>query len=64
MSYMVNRMKSTIIQLENVSYSDTDSACIWNVITTTIGVNISFVQFKSVLKLYLHKNEVILKYSK
>ena len=38
------------------------SARIWNVITT-IDVNISFMQFKIVLKLYLHENEVILKYT-
>ena len=40
------------------------SACIWNVITTNIDVNISFMQFKIVLKLYFHENEVILKYTK
>ena len=40
------------------------SARIWNVITTNINVNISFMQFKIVLKLYLHENEVILKYNK
>ena len=40
------------------------SACIWNVITTTIDVHSSFMQFKIVLKLYLHENEVILKYTK
>ena len=40
------------------------SARIWNVITTNINVNISFMQFKIVLKLYLHENEVILKYTK
>ena len=33
------------------------SARIWNIITTNIDVNISFMQFKrSVLKSYLHKN--------
>ena len=40
------------------------SARIWNVITTNFDVNISFMQFKIVLKLYLHENEVILKYTK
>ena len=40
------------------------SARIWNVITTNIDVNISFMQFKIVLQLYLHGNEVILKYTK
>ena len=40
------------------------SARIWNVIKTKIDVNISFIQFKIVLKLYLHENEVILKYTK
>ena len=39
-------------------------ARIWNVIKTNIDVNISFIQFKIVLKLYLHENEVILKYTK
>ena len=39
------------------------SARIWNVITTNCDVNISFMQFKIVLKLYLHENEVILKYT-
>ena len=41
-----------------------ECAGIWNVITTNIDVNISFMQFKSVLKNYLFKNEVILKYNK
>ena len=40
------------------------SVRIWNVITTHIDVNISFMQFKIVLKLYLHENEVILQYTK
>ena len=40
------------------------SARIWTVITTNIDVNISFMQFKIVLKVYLHDNEVILKYTK
>ena len=40
------------------------SARIWNVITTNINVNISFMQYNIVLKLYLHENEVILKYTK
>ena len=41
--------------------TSTDS---WNLITTNIDVNISFMQFKIVLKLYLHEKEVILKYTK
>ena len=40
------------------------SARIWNVITTNIDVNISFMQFKIVFKLYIHENEAILKYTK
>ena len=40
------------------------SARICNVIITNIDVNISYMQFKSVLKLHLHKNEVISKYTK
>ena len=40
------------------------SARICNVIAAHINVNISFIQFKIVLKLYLHANEVILKYTK
>ena len=40
------------------------SARIWNIITTNIDVNISFMQFKIVLKLFVHENEVILKYTK
>ena len=39
-------------------------ARIWNGIATHIDVNISFMQFKIVLKLYLHENDVILKYTK
>ena len=53
LSYMLKRMKSTIIQLEIVMsiiiihvgtyiFSDV-SARIWNVITTNINVNISFM---------------------
>ena len=38
------------------------SARIWNV--TNIDVNISYMQFNIVLNLYLHENEVILKYTK
>ena len=51
------------IQTSTDSFANV-SACIWNVITTNIDVNISFMQFKIVLKLYLHENEVILKYTK
>ena len=40
------------------------SARIWNIITTNIDENISFMKFKIVLKLYLHDNKVILKYTK
>ena len=49
------------IQTSTDSFSNV-SARIWNVIKTNIDVNISFMQFKIVLKLYLHENEVILKY--
>ena len=52
------------IQTSTDSFSNV-SVRIWNVITTNINVNISFMQFKIVLiKLYLHENEVILKYTK
>ena len=51
------------IQTSANSFSNV-SARIWNVITTNIDVNISFMQFKIVLKLYLHENEVILKFTK
>ena len=51
------------IQTNTDSFSNV-SACIWNVIKTNIDVNIPFMQFKIVLKLYLHENEVILKYTK
>ena len=51
------------IQTSTNSFSNV-SAHIWNVITTNIDVNISFMQFKVILKLYLHENEVILKYTK
>ena len=51
------------IQTSTDSFSNV-SARIWNVIKTNIDVNISFMQFKIVLKLYLHENEVILKYTK
>ena len=40
------------------------SARICNVITTTIDLNILFLQIKSVLKLYLKMNDVIFKYTK
>ena len=51
------------IQTSTDSFSNV-SARIRNVIKTNIDVNISFMQFKIVLKLYLHENEVILKYTK
>ena len=51
------------IQTSTDSFSNV-SARIWNVIKTNIDVNISFMQFKIVLKLYFHENEVILKYTK
>ena len=51
------------IQTSTDSFSNV-TAHILNVITTNIDVNISFMQFKIVLKLYLHENEVILKYTK
>ena len=51
------------IQTSTDSFSNV-SARIWNEIKTNIDVNISFIQFKIVLKLYLHENEVILKYTK
>ena len=43
------------IQTSTDSFSNV-SARIWNVIKTNIDVNISFMQFKIVLKLYLHEN--------
>ena len=52
------------IQTSTDSFLSNVSARFWNVITTNINVNISFMQFKVVLKLYLHENEVILKYTK
>ena len=51
------------IQTSTGSFSNV-SARIWNVITKNIDVNISFMQFKIVLKLYFHENEVILEYTK
>ena len=51
------------IQTSTDSFSNV-SARIWNVITTNIDVNISFMQFKIVLKLYLHENDDNLKYTK
>ena len=51
------------IQTNTDSFSNV-SARIWNVIKTNIDVNIPYMQFKIVLKLYLHENEVILKYTK
>ena len=62
MSYMLKRIKYTIIQLEivlNIIFKH-----VLTVITTNFDVNISFMQFKIVLKLYLHENVVILKYTK
>ena len=50
------------IQTSTDSFSNV-SARIWNGITINIDVNISFIQFKIVLKLYLHRNEVILKHT-
>ena len=50
------------IQTSTDSFSNV-SARIWNGITINIDVNISFIQFKIVLKLYLHENEVILKHT-
>ena len=73
MSYILKRIKYTIIQLEivkNIIFKQVltvffkCSARIRNVITTNIDVHISFMQFNIVLKLYLHENEVILKYNK
>ena len=73
MSYILKGIKYTIIQIEiviNIIFKQVltvfsnVSARIWNVIKTNIDVNISFMQFKIVLKLYLHENEVILKYTK
>ena len=68
MSYMLKRIKYTPtrncdqyhIQTSTDSFSNV-SAHIWNVI---IDVNISFMQFKIVLKLYPRENKVILKYTK
>ena len=51
------------VQTSTDSFSNV-SARIWNVITTNIDVNISFMQFKIGLQVYLHENEVILKYTK
>ena len=45
------------IQKSTDSFSNV-SARIWNVITTNIDVNISFMQCKIVFKLYLHENEL------
>ena len=64
MSYMLKRIKYTIIQqiVINIIFKQVltvfsnVSARICNVITTHIDVNISFMQFKVVLKLYLHEN--------
>ena len=74
MSYMFKIIKYTIIQLEiviniifkqvlTVFFSNV-SARICNVITTNIDVNILFMQFKIVLKLYHYQNEVMFKYNK
>ena len=51
------------IQTSTDSFSNV-SARIWHVITTHIDLNISFMQFKSVLYFFLHIYEVILKYTK
>ena len=51
------------MQTSTDSFSNV-STRIWNVITTNVDVNISFIQFKIVLKLYPHENEFILKYTK
>ena len=72
MSYILKRIKYTIIQLQiviNILFKQVltvfnVSSRISNVITTNIDVNISFMQFKIVLKLYFYENEVILKYTK
>ena len=73
MSYILKGIKYTIIQLEiviNIIFKQVLTVfqmlvlAFWNVIKTNIDVNISFMQFKIVLKLYLHENEVILKYTK
>ena len=61
--YPIRNCDKYHIQTSTDSFSNV-SARIWNVITTNIDVNISFMQFKIVLKLYLHANEVILKYTK
>ena len=68
----VKIIKYTIIQLEiviNIIFKLVLAFFKWECshlegITTNIDVNISFMQFKIVLKLYLHENEVILKYTK
>ena len=74
MGYILKRIKYTIIQLEiviNIIFKQVLIVfqmlvlAFWNVITTNIDVNILLImQFKNVLKLYLHENEVILKYTK
>ena len=61
--YPTRNCDKSHIQTSTDSFSN-GSARIWNVITTHIGVNISFMQFKIILKLYLHENEVPLKYTK
>ena len=65
---MLKRIKYAINQLEiviNIIFKQVLTVFqIWNVITTNIDVNISFMQFKIVLQLYLHENGVILKYAK
>ena len=72
MSYMLKIIKYTIFQLEivvNITFKQilnifsNMSARIRNVITTNIDINISFMKFKHVFKLYFHKNEVIFKYT-
>ena len=59
MSYILKRIKFTIIQLEIVihilfkqvltGFFSYVSDRIWNIITTNIDLNISFMQFKIVL---------------
>ena len=51
------------IQTSTDSFSNV-SARIWNVITSNIEINILFIQDCFKIKLYLHENEVILKYTK
>ena len=61
--YLTRNCDKYHIQTSTNSFSNVSDR-IWNVITTNIDVNISFMQSKIVLKLYLHDNEVFLKYTK